>query len=56
MVPNKELKTEVKTRVAEIVLLEYCDGKELFFFPGLDLKPQNFSSSMSGNPVCIPSN
>ncbi|XP_063410626.1 cell death protein 3-like isoform X1 [Mytilus trossulus] len=41
VVPNKKAGTFEKIPVAQIVLLEYCAGKELFFFPGLEFKAQD---------------
>ncbi|XP_063409321.1 uncharacterized protein LOC134692741 [Mytilus trossulus] len=55
VVPNKKAGTVEKIPVAQIVLLEYCAGKELFFFPGLEFKAQDLSASLSGKPVCSPS-
>ncbi|CAC5377449.1 unnamed protein product [Mytilus coruscus] len=55
VVPNKKAGTVEKIPVAQIVLLEYCEGKELYFFPGLEFKAQDLSASLAGNPVCAPS-
>ncbi|XP_071145567.1 caspase-2-like [Mytilus edulis] len=58
-VDGKNSGTEEKKRVAQIVLLEYSEDKELYFFPGLEfeapvdkgVEPVNLSTSMSGKPV-----
>ncbi|XP_071145564.1 uncharacterized protein [Mytilus edulis] len=52
-----------KKTVAQIVLLEYCEEHELYFFPGLKLNTAlpkgfanvNLSASVKGGPVCAPS-
>ncbi|XP_052082642.1 uncharacterized protein LOC127720206 isoform X2 [Mytilus californianus] len=54
VVPNKKDGTVDKTSVAQIVLLEYCEEKELYFFPGLSLMSSDFSVSMLGNVVSQP--
>ncbi|XP_076085580.1 caspase-2-like isoform X2 [Mytilus galloprovincialis] len=38
-----------KKHVAQIVLLQFCEKKKLYFFPG------HKNASSSGNPVCTPS-
>ncbi|CAC5407345.1 unnamed protein product [Mytilus coruscus] len=61
---GKNSETVEKKPVAQIVLLEYSEGKELYFFPGLELpakdfigvEPVNFSASMTGKPVSTASN
>ncbi|VDI40132.1 Hypothetical predicted protein [Mytilus galloprovincialis] len=58
-IDGKNSGTEEKKRVAQIVLLEYSEDKELYFFPGLEfeapvdkgVEPVNLSTSMSGKPV-----
>ncbi|XP_076086015.1 caspase-2-like isoform X2 [Mytilus galloprovincialis] len=58
-VDGKNSGTVEKKPVAQIVLLEYSEDKELYFFPGLEFKltvykgvePVNLSTSMSGLPV-----
>ncbi|CAC5407341.1 unnamed protein product [Mytilus coruscus] len=57
---NKKVTIERKT-VAQIVLLEYCEGTQLYFFPGLDVTPfqkgsENKDVSESGKPVRAESN
>lgn len=51
---------EEKKTVAQIAFLECCEGKDLYFFPGIDLVPipkgfENKDFSESGRPVCAPS-
>ncbi|VDH98147.1 Hypothetical predicted protein [Mytilus galloprovincialis] len=58
-VDGKNSGTVERKPVAQIVLLEYSEEKELYFFPGLefeatvdkDVEPVNLSNSMSGQPV-----
>lgn len=46
---SKNIGKVEKKPVAQIVLLQFCEKKKLYFFPG------HKNASSSGNPVCTPS-